>query len=110
MLDLMDKILVLVLLSLLVACSESNENDFNCPEECGLYSAEDLVGPRLHDGCTAMEESEKCKKKFAPKTGKKKSKRKGKRKGTTRIVGGFPAKNPMPWMVRSCKKGYKLKT
>ena len=109
MLDLMDKFLVLVLLSLLVACSESNENDFNCSEECGLYSAEDRVGPHLHDGCTAMEESEKCKRKFAPPKRKKKRKRKEKKEGS-RIVGGFSAENPMPWMVRFCKQKEKSKT
>ena len=104
----MDKFLVLVLLSLLVACSESNENDFNCPEECGLYSAEDRVGPHLHDRCTAMEESEKCKRKFAPP--KIKNKTKQRKKECSRRLCGLPDENPMPWMVRFCKEKEKSKT
>ena len=92
----------LMLVPLLVAISESSENDFNCPDECGLYSPKDRLGPHLHDHCTAMEESIKCKRKFAPSTRKKKRKRK---KGkSTRIVGGLATKNPMPWMVISSIK------
>ena len=89
--------------------------NFNCPEVCGLYSAGDKVlateyktkislytqltqiGPALHLGCKAFSDDAGCNANVTD------SKGKGRRKGKeqTRVVGGAPATDPMPWMV-SC--------
>ena len=78
----------------------SSENDFNCPEECGLFSEDDLIGPTLHNNCEALKENPECKELFVDKDETKKKRKKRKRYGDTRIVGGVETKNPMPWMVR----------
>ena len=58
-------------------------------------------GMSLHLGCSAMEESEKCQKEFVT----KKEKTKKQQSFGTRIVGGHPAKKPMPWMALIYVKG-----
>ena len=97
--------IISVFLAFFVLATEGNENDFNCPDECGLYSKRDRVGPHLHDGCTAMEESATCAKKFVMEKeeevgGDKKNKTRKRSNTNKRIVGGKISKNPMPWMVR----------
>ena len=96
-----------VFLSFSVLVTEGNENDFNCPDECGLYSDGDRVGPHLHDGCTAMEESATCAKKFVMEKEeevggdkKNKTRKRPTKQGPERIVGGQAPKYAMPWMVR----------
>ena len=87
----------------------SKDEDFNCPEECGLYSEGDTVGPFLHTGCTAMVENKKCELKFKKKRKKRNKRRKHKQKDDgSRIVGGVETKYPMPWMVRIVALLYKL--
>ena len=78
----------------------SDENMFNCIDECGLYEDNDKVSPLLHHGCTAMTESEKCKLNFDDGEKKEKKKKKKKTKSGNRIVGGEESKHAMPWMVR----------
>jgi len=77
--------------------------DFNCPDECGLYSEGDKIGPTLQSLCEAFKENPECKENFVetPKKEKKKKKKKKKRnkKSDDRIVGGVSTKHPMPWMV-----------
>ena len=87
-----------VLWSVAFTLIESKEDDFNCPEDCGLYSGEDKVSPFLQTACKAMEESTKCEEKFE--TTSKKKKKKKRKKSSVRIVGGKESKYPMPWMVR----------
>ena len=88
--------------------------DFNCPEVCGLYSAGDKVlptesrtqisfytqltqiGPALHLGCKAFSDDSGCSANITNSKSQKKQRKKG-----TRVVGGAPATDPMPWMV-SC--------
>jgi len=77
---------------------DSGGADFNCLDECGLYEDDDKNGPTLQDACTAMTESEKCKRKFDDGKVKKKKKKKKKSQGT-RIVGGESSSYAMPWMV-----------
>ena len=91
------KVLISGLGFLTLSFTVGDENDFNCPDECGLYSAKDRIGPHLHDGCLAMSESSQCQAKFVMKDKRKKKKKK---KKSTRIVGGVESKHPMPWMVR----------
>ena len=101
-------ILVLGLTS--ISSAQYSEKDFNCPEECGLFSEGDLIGPTLHNNCEALKENPECKELFVEKKEKKKKKKKKKRrKGDTRIVGGVESKNPMPWMVRYCNTTKKKK-
>ena len=76
----------------------SDENIFNCVDECGLYEDNDRLSPLLHIGCSAMTESEKCKRNFDD--GEKKKKKKKKSKSQNRIVGGEETKHAMPWMVK----------
>jgi len=89
-----------LILGLILVCSaQYSENDFNCPEECGLFSEGDLIGPTLHNNCEALKENPECKEMFVEKKEKKKKKKKRRRKSDTRIVGGVQSKSPMPWMV-----------
>ena len=88
-----------VLVFLLVPSGGMGGNGFNCETECGMYAKNDLVAPYLHASCTAMKESEKCKRKFV----EKKRKRSRKKKSDDRIVEGEEANDPMPWMVRTPK-------
>ena len=90
--------LKLVLVCLLLPSGGVGENGFNCEDECGMYTKNDRVAPLLHESCTAMTESEKCKRKFED-IEKRKRSRKKRKKDDTRIVGGEPANDAMPWMV-----------
>ena len=82
----------LVLLSFVIDNVAALGNDFNCPQDCGKYYEYDEVGKNLHNDCEAMTKSKTC-----PKFKKKK-----KIKSFVRheMVGGEPAKSPMPWMVK----------
>ena len=92
---------------ILIVSAHYGGKDFNCPEECGLFSENDLIGPTLHNNCEALTENPECKELFVDKNEKKKRKKK-KKYGDTRIVGGVETKYPMPWMVRYLnKKCYK---
>ena len=59
------------------------ENEFNCPDDCGLYAPYDTVGPFLHDDC------DKVKKEIDPAD-----------HDLFEIDGGFKSRYPMPWMVK----------
>merc|ERR1711942_478856 len=89
--------LILVLVCLLLPSGGVGENGFNCEDECGMYTKNDLVAPLLHESCTAMTESEKCKRKFTDNEKRKRSRRK--KSQSERIVGGEEAKDAMPWMA-----------
>ena len=90
--------LKLVLVCLLLPSGGVGENGFNCEDECGMYTKNDRVAPLLHESCTAMTESEKCKRKFTDNEKRKRSRRK--KSQSERIVGGEVAKDAMPWMVK----------
>ena len=79
--------------------------DFNCEAECGQYDEDDLLGKSLHQLCTSMEKSEKCQAKFV----EEKDSSGQKMDETSRIVGGHPARKPMPWMVLIFSKKYDWK-
>ena len=67
-----------------------------------IFKSSSKLGMNLHLGCTAMEETEKCQKKFLTKKAKKS---KTKESFGSRIVGGHPPKQPMPWMALIYVKG-----
>ena len=78
-------------------------NDFNCPNECGLYSSKDKIGPILHASCTAMD-NKKCRNEFGGSIDYKlqeENEKAEENKNNFRIVGGKKYANALPWMVES---------
>ena len=89
---------LIVLVILGNECAGAFVNNFNCPNQCGLYPQGDSKGPNLHSGCTAMTESEQCQRKFDVDRGYQGP---GRKDENVRIVAGEESKWPMPWMVIS---------
>ena len=89
------------LFSVLLKSTRAADNDFNCPEQCGLYSSKDKIGPNLHSSCTAMD-AKKCDEEFEGGVDyqlQQENKEAEEVQTKFRIVGGNRYKNPMPWMV-----------
>ena len=86
--------------------SQLSDFDFNCEAECGQYDEDDLLGKSLHQLCTSMEKSEKCQQEFVEEKDGSGQRTKTKVDEASRIVGGHPARIPMPWMVLIYSKEY----
>ncbi|XP_023341123.1 melanization protease 1, partial [Eurytemora carolleeae] len=84
-----------LILSGLVLLITAND-DFNCKDVCGLYSAGDETMENVQAECKAFDDNTDCKEKNLRIA---KLKIKTKKKGGTRIVGGDVIKDPLPWMI-----------
>ena len=97
------------MLSLRAATTQPSESLFNCPEQCGLYPANN-VGEKLHDECTAIDESVKCRDNFVEKRKKRKRKKRIHKECSSRMLGTPPPQLALPWMVMSCVNKFKDET
>ncbi|XP_023346589.1 uncharacterized protein LOC111715490 [Eurytemora carolleeae] len=71
-------------------------DDFNCKDECGLYTPGDVTMENLQTECKAFDAAIKCAEKDIR---LEKLKIKTRKKAGTRVVGGNAVKLPLPWMV-----------